>query len=74
LTNVGGRCDPIPESTDKVLTGAKMSTTLTIQILIYMAIVAFGCGVYGYRGGYRDGYANGKRVGRFQSYKNDVNQ
>ncbi len=52
----------------------KMSTTLTIQILIYMAIVAFGCGVYGYRSGYRDGYANGKRVGRFQGYKNDVNQ
>jgi len=72
LTNVVGQCDPIPESTDKVLTGAKMSTVLTIQILVYMAIIAFGCGVYGYRSGYRDGYGNGKRAGHFQSYKKDV--
>lgn len=72
MTNVGGKCDPIPESTDKVLTGAKMSIVLTIQILVYMAIVAFGCGVWGYRSGYRDGYGNGKRAGHFQSYKKEV--
>jgi len=37
-----------------------------------MAIIAFGCGVYGYRSGYRDGYGNGKRAGHLQSYKKDV--
>ena len=50
-----------------------MSMLLTIQILVYMAIVAFGCGLWGYRTGYRDGYGNGKRAGHFQSYKKDVN-
>ena len=51
-----------------------MSAVLTVQILVYMSIIAFGCGVYGYRSGYRDGYANGKRVAKFQAIKNEANK
>jgi len=33
LTDVVGQCDPIPESTDKVLTGAKMETEKLPRLL-----------------------------------------
>jgi len=49
-----------------------MSMVLTIQILVYMAIVGFCCGLYGYRSGYRDGYGNGKRAGHLQNHRNEA--
>jgi hypothetical protein len=41
-----------------------MSMTLQIQIAIYMIVIAFLTGVYGYSKGYRDGKSRGYEVGR----------
>jgi predicted Mrr-cat superfamily restriction endonuclease len=40
-----------------------MSTTLQIQILVYMVAIALITGAFAYSRGYREGYANGYRVG-----------
>jgi hypothetical protein len=45
-----------------------MSMTLQIQILIYIIIIAFMTGLYGYSKGFRDGkslgYEKGRNIGR----------
>ena len=41
-----------------------MSMTLQIQILIYMIIIAFCTGLYGYSKGFRDGKSRGYEIGR----------
>jgi hypothetical protein len=42
----------------------KMSMTLQIQIAIYMIIIAFLTGVWGYSQGFRDGKSKGYEIGR----------
>jgi hypothetical protein len=41
-----------------------MSMTLQIQIAIYMIIIAFLTGVWGYSQGFRDGRSKGYEIGR----------
>jgi hypothetical protein len=41
-----------------------MSMTLQIQIAIYMMIIAFLTGVWGYSQGFRDGRSKGYEIGR----------